>query len=170
MYVCGRMRILSKEAADGGKRRCRRSHAVFNLVERWNCLVLEQRTTVDSGTAGLCAPPRQLPPKDLLCKRKPMPHRSTHSDSEAAEGGTGEQSTWRWEHSPARTSCSATLELYRGWLCRFRQMLLAIFAARAKMVVHGTISTLSLCMSESCIISWAKKWQVYCLVRHNRAL
>ena len=44
------MRILSKEVADGGKQSCRRSCAVFSLVKRWNCLVLEQRGTVDSGT------------------------------------------------------------------------------------------------------------------------
>ena len=135
---------------------CRRSCAVISLVERWTCLVLEQWTTVDNGTRpskGTVSVRRRANwlRKIRFANGNPcMPHRSIHFITEAAEGVTAEQSAPRRVHSPARrASCSAAPELSRGWICcfvRFRRIVLATFAARIKVVIHGnTMSLLSFC-------------------------
>ena len=128
-----------KEVADS----CRQSFASFSLVEHWTCLmVVEQRMTVDSWTH-----PSKLNShhKIRIVKWKPMPHRSIHFDSEAAEGVTAEQSTRCRVHSPARVSCSAALKVWHSWLCclvRFRWIMLATFQACVKVVFHRNVMSL----------------------------
>ena len=109
-------------------------------------MVVEQRTTVDSWTH-----PSKLYShhKIRFVKRKTMPHRSIHFDSEAAEGVTAEQSTRCRVHSPARVSCSAALEVWHSWLCclvRFR------CKSGTSQKCDVSLEFLTLLMSESFII------------------
>ena len=100
-----------------------------------------------------CAPPRQIALQDLLCKTK------THPPQKLIVRLKAEQITQCRVHPPTQVSCSAALKLQRGWLCSFRQMLLAIFAAsRSKNGIYFMEQCLSFCLcsciSESCIV-WA---------------